>query len=573
MTRTTFVSAFMTIYDTPYQNKDLDWRFTHFKKLCKTGIELAVFCSRDVEEYFRREILANFKNVILVDVLDLSETWTYQTYQKVADESGPIDLPNTRNPEKDTKEYLLLMNTKTEYMVRAVEKNPFDATHFAWIDFNIFHILQGTREPLAIYWLEALSKRELPEYFLTLPGCWSKDLVNEDFLMNDICWRFCGGFFIGSLKRILEFHREYTNHFENFLREHKKLVWEVNFWAYVELKHGLSVVWYAGDHDERILMFDGELMSFNLSKTAGIEHIRYDYPDYGDYIPTSTSYVCHKGKHMINTRYVNYWLWENGAYWIKDDAGAIRTRNFISELDGENLMPLEFTEVNPEEVGGEGRQENGIICHGGSIYGLEDIRLYDRSDGELGYIATSINYSGIGRNRMVRGIVKENILVQNQVLIPPDPGSWCEKNWIPVEFEGSDHFIYKWKPFEVGAIVENQLKIVRTWEHQTPMFSNIRGSSAFISVENNCLLGVVHFSYEGHPRRYFHALVLLDKSTLKPLKYSNFFVFNNVSIEFCIGFTIHKGKYVFWFSNFDRDPEKMTVPIENIPLKFDFYYA
>ena len=253
--RTTFISAFMTIYETPYQNKDLEWRFRHFKTLCETGIPLACFCSRDVEAYFRREILGIYQNVVLVDVLDLSETWTYQTYQRVANEVGELDLPNSRNPEKDTKEYLLLMNAKTEYMVRAIEKNPFESTHFAWIDFNIFHILQGSPEKAA-YWLDTLSRRQLPPYFLTLPGCWSKDLVNEQFLMNDICWRFCGGFFLGSHQRIFEFHREYTTHFENFLREHRKLVWEVNFWAYVELKFGLSVVWYAGDHDIRILMMD-----------------------------------------------------------------------------------------------------------------------------------------------------------------------------------------------------------------------------------------------------------------------------------------------------------------------------
>jgi hypothetical protein len=117
----------MTIYTTPYQNKNLDWRFDKFKKLCQTGIDLAVFCSRDVEDYFRKEILSVYKNVVLIDVLDLSETWTWQTYHKVADEIGTtIELPNTRNLEKDTKEYLLLMNAKTEYMVRAIEKNVFN---------------------------------------------------------------------------------------------------------------------------------------------------------------------------------------------------------------------------------------------------------------------------------------------------------------------------------------------------------------------------------------------------------------------------------------------------------------
>ena len=554
----------MTIYETPYQNKDLEWRFRHFKTLCETGIYLACFCSRDVENYFRQEILEVYQNVVLVDVLDLSETWTYQTYQKVANELGELELPNSRNTEKDTKEYLLLMNAKTEYMVRAIEKNPFESTHFAWIDFNIFHILQGSPEKAA-YWLDTLSRRQLPPYFLTLPGCWSKDLVNEQFLLNDICWRFCGGFFLGSHRRIFEFHREYTTHFENFLREHRKLVWEVNFWAYVELKHGLSVVWYAGDHDIRILMMDAETLHYSLYDTPGTVVVQYSYPDHGDYIPTSTSYVCHKGNHIINTRYVNYWLWDNGVYWIKDEAGAIRTRNFLSVLEGGcEGEPAEFDEVLPEEA---------LVCHGGSIYGLEDVRLFERADGELGFIATSINYSGLGRNRMVSGRWESGQWIDCRVLVPPDPGSWCEKNWIPVKFRGADHFIYKWFPLEVGQVINGQLAIRQTWEHQTPMFSNVRGSSILVEVGETGLMGVVHFSYEGSPRRYFHMLVLLDKETLKPLKYSDFFVFRRMSIEFCIGFGVCEKAYHFWFSNFDRNPEKMSVPVENIPLKFDFYYG
>ena len=139
---TTFVTAFMTIYDRPYQNKDMNWRFTHFRKLCDTGIPIAAFCSRDCEEYFRTEILTKYENVRLISAMDLTETWTYQTYKKVNDETE-VELPNTRTVEKDTAEYLILMNAKTEYVTKAIEVNPFQSTHFAWIDFRIFYILKA----------------------------------------------------------------------------------------------------------------------------------------------------------------------------------------------------------------------------------------------------------------------------------------------------------------------------------------------------------------------------------------------------------------------------------------------
>lgn len=561
---TTFVTAFMTIYEIPYQNKDIHWRFKHFIKLCETGISLAVFCSRDCEDYFKTEILTKYSNVVLIEAQDLSETWTYKTYKKVANENI-IELPNTRCIEKDTVEYLILMNTKTEYVSRVIKVNPFNSTHFAWVDFNIFHIFVG-REPYATYLFETISKRKMAKRYLTLPGCWGKPYVRDESLTNDICWRFCGGFFIGSADRMLDFQQEYENHFETFLRERKKLVWEVNFWAYLELHHGLSVVWYAGDHNESILKFDAEYMSSSLSMLPSFISEKYEYLDWGEYIPTSTAYVCHKGEHIINTRLVNYWLHPNGAYLIKDANNYIRTRNVGSKLVGDK--PDFFYEMTIST-------EN-MKCNGGHIYGLEDIRLYNNVQGDIGFIATSVNYSHTGRNRMVRGIydINSGELKDGCVLIPPDPNSWCEKNWSPLVKDGKEYFIYKWFPFEIGVLQKTdegreQLIIETSWTHTTPMFSSIRGSTPFLETDDG-FLSLVHFSYEGHPRRYFHLLVLLDKYTLLPLKYSDSFVFREVSIEFCIGFSVESERYRFWISNFDRDPEVIYVNKNDIPLLFEF---
>jgi hypothetical protein len=576
--QTTFVTAFMNIYDTVYQNKDLDWRFQHFRKLAQTGIQLAVFVSPDCIEYMNR-ILVEFPNVRVVRYVNLSETWVYQAFYKVQEQLGePIALPNARNVEKDTKEYLLLMNAKTEYLKWAIENNPFGSTHFAWIDFNIYHIFGG-KELCVHELLMGLAKRTMHPYFLTMPGCWGKEHVREEFLINDICWRFCGGFFIGSGDRVLELHSYYLRYFEQFLLEKRKLVWEVNFWAYVELVHSLSVIWYPGDHNERILEISATNMVRTLCSLSSCESVKYVYPDYGDYIPTSTGYVYHKGQHYINTRYVNYWLHPNGAYWIKDPDSYIRTRNFCSRLDDKTLEPEPFSLDGDAAAFREMRvvPESGIQCHGGNIYGLEDIRLYENTDNKVWFIATSINYSGLGRCRMIRGKYNMDLGICEDchVLVPPDKDSWCEKNWIPIIKDGVERFIYKWSPFEVGTIKDTehgkQLVLDLTWSHTAPMFSNVRGSTPFQQTADG-LLGVVHFSYEGGPRKYFHMLVLLDRNTLMPLKYSEYFCFHENSVEFCIGFMVREGRYYFWFSNFDRDPERMSVLKEEIPLMFDFYY-
>ena len=587
----TFVTAYMTIYDQPYQNKDQTWRFTQFEKLCQTGISIAVFCSRDAEPAFREEILAKYPNVLLFDTIDLCETQTYKTFMTVAKDHD-IEMPNTRCVEKDTREYMLLMNSKTEFLHRVIQDNPFGSTHFAWIDFSIFYIFRG-REALCQKILRDMSQRVMSPRFITMPGCWGKDHVFEDRLMNDICWRFCGGYFAGSADLLLEFHVKFVEHFEGFLREHKRLIWEVNFWAYLELKHGLSIVWFSADHNERMLEIDAGFTSDVLANQSSFSSVKYSYPDWGDYIPTSSSYVCHKGIHYVNTRWVNYWLYPNGGYLIHDSEGHIRTRNTCSFLTDVNGASYELHEMISE----------GLPCYGGSIYGLEDIRLYSREDGHIGFIATSVNHSPILRNRMVRGIYDVDGLRDCRIVIPPDAGSWCEKNWIPLTLDGCSDvkWIYKWWPFEIGVLhqvsfnmppsgaemnglerllcassmrkgvegEEEQLVIETSWAHSTPMFSKIRGSTPFVRTEAG-LIGVVHMSYDGHPRRYLHCLVLLDKVSGMPLRYSDFFVFRQMSVEFCIGFTVDSGRYHFWISNFDRDPEVVSVDCHAIPLLFEF---
>jgi hypothetical protein len=79
----TFVSAFMNIYNnnTLYQNKDVEWRFRHFKKIAQTGIQLVVFCSPDCASYMDT-LLVEFPNIV-VKYMNLSETWTHRICEEV----------------------------------------------------------------------------------------------------------------------------------------------------------------------------------------------------------------------------------------------------------------------------------------------------------------------------------------------------------------------------------------------------------------------------------------------------------------------------------------------------------
>ena len=288
----TFVTAYLNIYETPFQNKDTEWRFRQFRKIAETGIPISVICSPDSSQDMQN-IASEFANIQIINYIDLSDTWTYSVCKEVEERSGEqLKLPNSRNPDKDTREYILLMNAKTEFLKMAIEKNVWRTSHFAWIDFNIFHIFKGEeQELLAAKILRDLSYRTFAPDFLAMPGCWGREYVNNEYLMNDICWRFCGGFFIGSVGRVLELHDCVTTHFPAFLEKERRIIWEVNFWAYLELNHGLCLAWYPGDHNLSILNFNASACSVKLSALPSCTSIRYEYPDYGDYIPTSTANI------------------------------------------------------------------------------------------------------------------------------------------------------------------------------------------------------------------------------------------------------------------------------------------
>jgi len=601
--KVTFVTAFLNIYETPFLNKDIEWRFRYFKKIAETGIPISAFISPDCRTVME-EMIHEYPNIKVVEYIDLKDTWTYKVCTSVEN----LELPNTRNKAKDTKEYIILMNTKTEFLKKAIDANLWQTHHYAWIDFNLFHVLKDkvAEEAYAKEILMLLNKRPLRPTIYTMPGCWDKQHVIDEYLINDVCWRWCGGFFIGDKKSILDFHRLHELHLAEFLEKTKKLVWEVNFWAWLEKTYDSCILQYKADHNISILEIGGEVTSYQVP----IERShRYEFPILRDenavckeFRPTSMSYVYYKGDHLLNIRYINYWLYPGGGYLIHHPERHIYTKNFFSIW-----KPL----MNIDPVGLYEMDESSITLknYGGSIYGLEDIRLYEYND-ELYFIATNINHSPVGRNRMIRGKynIEKRIYEDSVVLTPPKIDSWCEKNWIPIIKGGKEYFIYKWFPFEIGTLVEKkddlgvsytQLDICLQYQHRTPFFERVRGSTTFIPVingnnagnnagndagnnagnnsgndagNNSGYLGVVHFSEERSPRQYFHMLVLLDKETLMPLKYSSHFFFHRASIEFCIGFSIIDDSYHFWISNFDRDPELVIIKKESIPLNFEFFY-
>jgi len=602
---TTFVSAFYTLEQTPYFKTELgvqSWSSKPLIHLIKTGIYLCLYIDTDSQHesmfYKLEKEFPNFK--IMPYRISRRDLWVSKLIGKYAS----VELPAERNRDKDTLEYMSYMHSRFEFIEDAVSENPWDTTHFAWIDFNSVSLFNKREDTLQII-------RNLAEYpfpingKMYVPGCWPKfgdDSVRG--VASSIYWRFCGSFFMGDAGSINQFAELYREHLPLFLEEHGILTWEVNFWAWLEWRGVWTPTWYHGDHNDRLVALFSGVSADNYSVGVKVSaEMVYNYPDISPFLPGSASYLEFGGKHYLNTRFVNYWMFPTGYYRFHNADMVIENRNFLSELDAETMQPLYYEEMGvggnlysvSSETGERVALEKPEHKKRPISEGLEDIRLYNNTDTSMNprFIATNVDYSANGRGRMIVGTynLEKREYEDCACIVPPDANSWCEKNWVPIIYgeepnkEREEHFIYKWSPMEIGRIVEREredgtrekrLEIVAT--HPTDkgsfawLFGKLRGSSVFVDMpremvpaelngEMEYLVGLTHFSEEHSPRHYYHVLVLLEKRTLKPVGWSKVFYFDALGIEFCIGMRVQReeARYQFWISRFDRDPKSVVV--------------
>lgn len=264
----TFVTAFYKLYEEePYEHKTIEWRIENFRVLAKSGIKIIIYSCEKTKEYISNlcdEFPANLFHGNLL--IPYEETDIYKMSMKKDDEGSPLELPSNRNSQKDTYEYLTLMNCKIEFVRDAILQNPWGSLYFAWMDFSMAYLFSNKEETSK----KMLGLNELSHFsvacegehnsikkmnkVLAFPGCWSKISSNYYLMVKDnICWRFCGTFFLGDKESILEMYQFYIEHYPRFIKETNKLTWEVNIWAWLEANTLWTPQWYSSDHNDRLI--------------------------------------------------------------------------------------------------------------------------------------------------------------------------------------------------------------------------------------------------------------------------------------------------------------------------------
>jgi hypothetical protein len=246
-----FVTAFVDL-GSDYNVKSVDDRIRHFRKLAASDIPLIIFVSPTIFSLLKAvaEQYPNIEKVITID-------WTMLETYKIIHSFIDRKLPDVRGQSKDTDQYMALQLSKPEFLYMAL--NHTESSHLAWIDFNVAHVFKTDS---ALQRLQAIDQRPLKAPLLVFAGIWPK-LTSSDFkgLLERVHWRFAGGFFLVDRESLVTFNTLSRDALRIFLSQTGFLVWEVNFWAWLEKTFPFSLhpMVYSTDHDDRLVFIPEDL--------------------------------------------------------------------------------------------------------------------------------------------------------------------------------------------------------------------------------------------------------------------------------------------------------------------------
>ena len=251
-----------------------------------------------------------------------------------------------------------------------------------------------------------------------------------------------------------------------------------------------------------------------------------------------------------NIRFVNYNLnHTNTTYTMKDglysENNPVMTQNACYNEITQEVTLMDDSSTNLPKI--EAR-----------VKGLEDVRIYRDSLGDMRFAATVAEYEP--RHAMMRGKYDPDTGKYSDCMIMESPsGSYCEKNWLALS--GTDDVIYHWFPLQVGKYRGSKLDIHT--RHPTPwFFCHLRGSGAPAKVKNEWW-ALTHFVIGEHPRNYFSCVVVLDASSYRPKRISVPFLFHSTYVEFCSNIRV-KGKTITCiYSTLDDNLSEISFQIKD----------
>jgi hypothetical protein len=233
----TFVTAMFDIYngnDLQVDSRKLkEKRIARFEEIASTGVNIVVFCC-PIYKILIDPLLIKYTNIKLLGIMQLSELIAYKMAADYeSDFNKTLSLPHNRSEYKDTREYMIVINSKPEFIMNAIKSNVWNTDFFCWIDFSILYPFNDQDKQIC---QNIITKIGTSSYgtakCILLPSIENKNTYTDYF--NNVVWRFLAGFILGDKNSLLEFCYNHYKMFPLFLQLTNKLVWEGNYWLWLE---------------------------------------------------------------------------------------------------------------------------------------------------------------------------------------------------------------------------------------------------------------------------------------------------------------------------------------------------
>jgi hypothetical protein len=492
----TFVSAFLDLSEDRKELRSPEVHLNHFLKIAKTGINIHLFINESCKMIYTA--CASYPN-IHIDFLNLEDLRSFQAAQNAR-------LPDRRNPVKDTKNFILFMNAKPDFVYRAIQRAIFPSSHYCWLDFGLFHVIKDTAG--AQTYLQQLSTKQLrPGLFI--PGCVG---IAPHHYFDNICWRFCGGVFVGDKQSLIHFYETVFHDYDTLVQK-QSLTWEVNIWAYLESIGKIHPIWFPADHNDSILRIPAEYYKDTIFPNVSAQPIYLPQKQFVDaygnpnaYIPMNPSLYIKDGQATVLVRCINYRKYKDKQFIIYEKPYSI-SKYYC--LRGAVRKHIEFATVEECKI--------NTTLQSYSTYwkGLEDIRFITEDT----MLAAIPEYTPSGNPTIFRASLTGATFHSFEQCEPNE----VEKNWMPYFYEGEAYVVYSVNPFCIKDVKGDTRRVIS----EDPVLQGWHGSTNGIPFQGKVLF-LIHANRDVSYHRW-----LLFNQGAGTIQYSEEFTFfKDTYIEF-----------------------------------------
>lgn len=234
--------------------------------ILKLPFNLIIFT--DCQEVF--DCVRQFKGygAIIIDE-PFENTYYYKHYNKLQELQTKFTIENG-NIKQETPMYIILNNNKFHFMEKAINANPFNSTHFIWMDFGINHIAKDTHKILE--WA-----REVPDKVKQMCiNPYIEPITSHKEVFKYIYHHTAGGLFSGLKENLLEYCNLFKQKTEQIYNEDWYQLDEAVM-TIVQRENPLLFEFYYGDYEGIISNYVIPEHNIHLILNASQKYINYNY--------------------------------------------------------------------------------------------------------------------------------------------------------------------------------------------------------------------------------------------------------------------------------------------------------